>query len=244
VAHALLPLKNLDRAKSRLSGLLRPTERRALAQAMAEDVLAALVGHPGIDDVTLVSDDPVARLLAAGYGVNWLSERTLGRRGLNPVVTAGVERLRAAGARRMLVLHGDLPMLTAEDVSVAIARQRAAGGLLIGTDLAGTGTNLLAFDATCVPLFAFGPDSCRRHRDWAVARGLAVEELTRPGIGADIDSADDLARLVHAVGLPRAGRTAELLKTLPLARIQAALASMDDVPKPTAPRTSRSIPDK
>ena len=42
MAQALVPLKDLVQAKSRLSGLLRPSERRALAQAMAEDVLAVL----------------------------------------------------------------------------------------------------------------------------------------------------------------------------------------------------------
>ena len=42
MAQALVPLKDLVEAKSRLSGLLRPSERRALAQAMAEDVEAAL----------------------------------------------------------------------------------------------------------------------------------------------------------------------------------------------------------
>ena len=40
MAQALLPLKDLVQAKTRLGGLLRPSERRALAQAMAEDVLA------------------------------------------------------------------------------------------------------------------------------------------------------------------------------------------------------------
>ncbi len=39
---ALLPLKDLVQAKTRLGGVLASHERRALAQAMAEDVLAAL----------------------------------------------------------------------------------------------------------------------------------------------------------------------------------------------------------
>ena len=42
---ALVPLKDLVEAKSRLSGLLRPTERRSLAQAMVEDVLSV----PAVD---------------------------------------------------------------------------------------------------------------------------------------------------------------------------------------------------
>ena len=50
---AVVPVKDLDGAKQRLAGLLPPTQRRALAAAMLEDVLAALVAgagprrHPG-----------------------------------------------------------------------------------------------------------------------------------------------------------------------------------------------------
>jgi 2-phospho-L-lactate guanylyltransferase len=227
LVHALLPLKDLDQAKSRLSGLLRPGERRALALAMVEDVLEVLASHPGVTVVTLVSDDPFARLLASEWGAHWLVERTLGRSGLNRVIAAGVEHLQAAGAGRMMVLHGDLPLLTAEDISAALAGQADQGGLLIGPDLAGTGTNLLVFDPTCTPLFAFGPDSCQRHRDWAVSRGIAVSELHRTGIGADVDGVADFARLMTGSGLPPGRRTGELVRTLPLERILAALASLD-----------------
>ena len=70
MAHALVPLKDLVTAKTRLSGLLRPAERRALAQAMVEDVLTTLVEHRQIERVTLVSDDPGAGLLACKYDID------------------------------------------------------------------------------------------------------------------------------------------------------------------------------
>ena len=42
MAQALVPLKDLVLAKTRLSGVLTSVERRALAQAMVEDVLDVL----------------------------------------------------------------------------------------------------------------------------------------------------------------------------------------------------------
>ena len=45
---ALLPLKDLLLAKSRLAGLLHPSERCALTQAMAEDVLGVLASHAAV----------------------------------------------------------------------------------------------------------------------------------------------------------------------------------------------------
>ena len=41
---AAVPLKSLDRAKSRLASLLAPSDRSALALALAESVIAALGG--------------------------------------------------------------------------------------------------------------------------------------------------------------------------------------------------------
>jgi len=111
MAQALVPLKDLVDAKTRLSGLLRPAHRRALAQAMVEDVLTTLVAHPLIDQVTLVSDDPGADLLACKYQIDYLDERSLGVRGLNPVLTAACESLLAASEDTLVVLHGDTPAL-------------------------------------------------------------------------------------------------------------------------------------
>ena len=91
MAQALIPLKDLVAAKTRLSGLLTSSERRSLAQAMVEDVLACLQAHPGIEGVTVVSDDPSAPHLAAGHGASYLDERSLDCQGLNPVLTAALE---------------------------------------------------------------------------------------------------------------------------------------------------------
>ena len=74
VAQVLIPLKDLVRAKTRLAGLLAPSERRALAQAMVEDVLALLAAHPDIESINLLSDDPSAHLLVAQYGARHLPE--------------------------------------------------------------------------------------------------------------------------------------------------------------------------
>ncbi len=163
MAQALVPLKDLVQAKSRLAGLLRPSERRALAQAMAEDVLTVLSGHSGIAQITLVSDDPGAGLLAQKYGARCWSEKSLGACGLNALIQNASERLLADSEQPLLVLHGDLPLLTAEDISAVLSRQRKLQGLIIGCDRHGRGTNLLAFNAAHMPCFCFGPDSCAGH---------------------------------------------------------------------------------
>jgi 2-phospho-L-lactate guanylyltransferase len=227
VAQALVPLKDLVAAKSRLAGLLCPSERRALAQAMVEDVLAVLSAHTALDAVTLLSDDPAADLLAHSYGVRRCSEGELGCRGLNAVVARASARLLAGAGGPLLVLHGDLPLLTAADVSAALQLQRVTGGLVIGCDRHGTGTNLLAFDAGSAVPFCFGPDSCVGHQAAARAAAIPVAVLQRRGIALDVDQARDLAALLDGPALPAAGRTAALLCGAGIgARLDLALATL------------------
>lgn len=227
MAQALVPLKDLVQAKTRLGGLLRTSERRALAQAMVEDVLAALCSHPLIERITLVSDDPGAHLLANRYGSVCWTEQELGCKGLNPVIAAATARLLRLGPEPLLVLHGDLPLITVEDVDAVLSKQAQIKGLVIACDRAGTGTNLLALDRQCVPEFAFGVDSCHRHEAAARRQGFPVAVLRREGLAMDVDEPADMAALLEALNENSQSRTAKLLYDGGLAeRISAALGSL------------------
>ena len=229
MARALVPLKDLVQAKTRLAGLLRPSERRALAQAMVEDVLTVLTDHPEITQVTLVSDDPGAKLLASNYGVDCWSEHSLGVRGLNALIERASARLLAVVDEPLLVLHGDLPLLTGESITRALACQRALNGLVVGCDRHGTGTNLLAFQRISVPQFCFGVDSCARHLASARSSGVPAQVLQDSGIALDVDEPDDLAAFMSSPDTEDSGHTSALLRATGLgARIQLALATLFD----------------
>jgi len=193
--HVLVPLKPLGEAKSRLAGLLDAGERRALAAAMAEDVLAVLAAHPSLATVTLITDDPAALQLAEQYNLRVLTERDLAAQGLNDVISCGLARLNLHCSDRVLVLHGDLPCLHGADIEAALGLLETTDTLVIGSDEAGVGTNLLAFSAGRAPTFEFGPDSCARHRAQAPSRASV---LYRPGIALDVDEPLDLLALVRA----------------------------------------------
>jgi 2-phospho-L-lactate guanylyltransferase len=227
MAQALVPLKDLVQAKSRLAGLLRPSERRALAQAMVEDVLSVLSRHSDIEQITLVSDDPGAGLLAQKYGAQCWSEKSLGARGLNALVQGASERLLAGGGEPLIVLHGDLPLLTEEDLSAVLASQRTLRGLIIGADRQRRGTNLLAFNAVCMPRFCFGIDSCAGHLASAHSAGVPVRILHRLGISVDVDEAPDLKCVMDRLHSNATSNTAQLLYNTELAaRVTLALATL------------------
>lgn len=216
MAQALLALKDLSQAKTRLAGLLGSSERRALALAMAEDVIAVLAAHRDITQITLVSDDPSAELLALQYGAQCWSESALACRGLNPLMQRASERLLASADDILLVLHADLPLLSIADVSAALERQRESGGLLVGCDRQGAGTNLLAFDRTSIPRFCFGTDSCAGYIESARSAGVAVQMLQRSGIAADVDEAVDLDYVMAQLHAYPERKTAALLHRMEL----------------------------
>jgi 2-phospho-L-lactate guanylyltransferase len=111
----------------------------------------------------------------------------------------------------VLVLHGDLPLLETGDITAVLALQRRSGGLVIGCDRAGTGTNLLAFDEGGAVPFHFGPDSCALHLAAARAAGVKARVLQRAGIALDIDGPADMLALLAAVEGRATGETASLL---------------------------------
>lgn len=227
MVQALVPLKDLVQAKTRLAGLLTPSERRALAQAMLEDVLAVLAAHPEVAGITLLSDDPGAYLLAAQFGAAHWAESELGCRGLNAVVASASARLLAQRGQPVLLVHADLPRLSGADISAVLAAKRDGVGLVVGSDRHGSGTNILCFDAAGVPEFCFGADSCARHLEAARRQGIPARVLQRSGIGLDVDEPGDLALLLQQPDLPATGHTAALVRGGGLgARVRLALDSL------------------
>ncbi len=224
---ALLPLKDLVQAKTRLGGVLASHERRALAQAMAEDVLAALTAAQNLAGVLLISDDPGADMLASKYGVHWLPESALGVSGLNAVVASGCEHLREQGAEKVMVVHSDLPLLDADSVD-RLLRTFTAGALdlLLVPDRLRDGTNILLTESGRLPAFHYGQGSFAAHRAAAAARDLAVDELFLERAALDIDQPADLIDAWLRLRGDSATHTGAFLDRSEIARRLAALSEL------------------
>lgn len=190
---AIVPLKSFRHAKSRLSGRLSPCERVTLAEAMATDVLDALRHVAGITRPVVITEDAEVAAFAQSNGADVVTEP--GRNGYNAAVACAANAIATAGADGMLVLPGDLPALSADDIEALIAAHGDGPGLTLCPDRSKTGTNALVISPPNAISFAFGPDSFRLHRITGQAAGLAVRTFERPGIAFDVDSHDDFADL-------------------------------------------------
>jgi 2-phospho-L-lactate/phosphoenolpyruvate guanylyltransferase len=185
----IVPHRGLAAAKSRLATVLDPSHREALARQLLEHVLDVLreVG----EGTEVISPDPELRPIVEALGARLSVQRGLG-------LNAGLDQARASaltdGVQTLAVLHGDLPNLTADDVTALIAAVPATGGVAIAPDAAGTGTNALAMRPPDAIGFAFGRDSFERHRSAARRGGYDPAVVRRPGLAFDLDTPEDLAR--------------------------------------------------
>lgn len=199
---AAVPVKGLADAKTRLSPVLSPDERRRLFVLMLEDVLSALTAARGLDGILAVTGDPAAAELARRHGARVLAET--GGRGQSAAVGAAAAVLCAAGATAMLALPADVPLVTAAEIETLLAAHDAAPAVTIAPAADRRGSNGLLCSPPDIIPFHFGDDSFVPHR--AAARRLGIEPavLTLPGFGLDIDRPADLLDLLAQSATTRA----------------------------------------
>jgi 2-phospho-L-lactate/phosphoenolpyruvate guanylyltransferase len=193
---AVLPVKSFGRAKQRLAGAVAAPARRDLAAAMVADVLDALRAVRAVDDLLVVTAEPVAARAARAVAAHVIhdpleaGQSAAARRG----IAAAVDR----GATRALLVPGDCPALDPLEVE-DLLRDPGREAMTIVADRHGTGTNALVLSPPDLVTPAFGPDSFARHTARAAAAGACVRVAELPSLALDVDTADDLRALESAL---------------------------------------------
>lgn len=200
----VVPIKRLDRAKSRLRGAA--SDHDELVLALLLDTVTAASRTPGVRRVLVVCEDeraPAALDRTDLPGVDCVDER--GLPGLNAALDFGAGVLRKHSRRGVVAaLQADLPALRSAELAVALAE--AGGRRAFCADHAGTGTTLL-LSAPGGPLEPrFGAGSAAAH----AAGGAVPIVASLPSLRCDVDTPADLAT-AGVLGL--GAHTARLLAT-------------------------------
>jgi len=192
---AVVPVKQFDGAKQRLSSALSPDERRLLAMTMLEDVLNAVSAVKTLAGTLVVTVDPAATSLATRYGARVVTEGA--RDGHTGAVTAAARLLVREGQTGMMTMPGDIPRLSSEEIAATLAAHRPAPAFTIVPAHDDLGSNaIVCSPPDAVPL-RFGKDSFYPHLDAARARGIEPLIVRHPGIGMDIDNPVDLVAFLR-----------------------------------------------
>jgi 2-phospho-L-lactate guanylyltransferase len=198
---ALVPIRGLESAKSRLGGALDAEERLALVSELLRRTLVATRDAPSVTGTVVVTMDPEAAAIASEHGAVGLVERAPG---LDAAIRAARSVAAARGATAVVILPADLPAITSRalETLLATARRELAGasaptgeppaGLVaLVPDRHGRGTNALLVSPPDGIEPAFGEGSRARHAAAARAAGARYLELAG-ALTLDIDEPDDL----------------------------------------------------
>jgi 2-phospho-L-lactate guanylyltransferase len=174
---ALVPLKKLARAKSRLAGALPPHLRRRLVLHMANHVIGVL--RETVDQIFMLTEEMISEFA----DLTQLSDTGAG---LNPSLARAAQILPHAPGDVLIVIFPDLPLLTPPDVGALM--RAGAGGVAVAADYTGDGTNALALGAPETFQFCFGPRSRYLHE----AQAMRATVVHRDGLAFDVDDASQL----------------------------------------------------
>jgi 2-phospho-L-lactate guanylyltransferase len=198
---AVVPIRGLRTAKTRLSPDLDPAERLALVTEMLRRTLVATRDAASIEGTVVVTLDPAVAGIATAHRAVGLVDILPG---LNEAILAARSLAVSRDASAVLVLPADLPRVTAERLDALVAEARAAastaragpetvsrGLVVVVPDRHGEGTNaLLVAPATLIEP-DFGAGSREAHRAAAAEAGATYLEIDGP-LMLDVDTPADL----------------------------------------------------
>ena len=186
---AIIPVKPLKNAKSRLSPVLLPDQRFELAQAMFRHVLSVTTMIQSVTGVLVISRDTKALAIAREMGAKTLQEGAMSN--LNPALLRATVVVGSWRADAVLVLPADLPFISADDIRGMI-RMAVDRSIVIATDSGRDGTNALLVRPPGALTYEYGPGSFERHIRNAEEVGLRVFNYESDRMALDIDVPHDL----------------------------------------------------
>jgi 2-phospho-L-lactate guanylyltransferase len=206
---AIIPVANLEGAKTRLGETLDAEERHDLVHGLLARTVVTALAVDRIADVLVVSPDREVLTRAAELGARTLRQRS---RGLNAGIRDGRDDATAGGADTILVLPIDLPFISEAAIEAILAAlpddaataeppgtgdrptagDRPTPTVVLVTDRHGTGTNALALAPPDVIETAFGPGSRAAHSGRAEAAGARYVEIAESPLTVDLDTPEDL----------------------------------------------------
>jgi 2-phospho-L-lactate guanylyltransferase len=196
--------------------VLSAEEREILMRRMVTGVIQAAFCSEAVTNVIVVSPDDEVLDLTDGLPRVTAVYQPPDQPGLLAGLDLGRAQADRMCATGLLVLFGDLPMLTGSDVRHLVRR---AVPVVLAPDRHGTGTNALLLRLSAIPggerfEFQFGEGSYSRHVAEAHRLGLDVATSISAGTAFDLDTPADLAELLDDPRWSETDVAREVLETL------------------------------
>jgi 2-phospho-L-lactate/phosphoenolpyruvate guanylyltransferase len=191
--YAVIPVKALTNSKRRLSQVLSLQERKQLTLAMLKDVLSA-AKKSKVDKTLVIGNDLELQDVASEFGASYLTQKSSG---LNSAIKEATSWCVQSGAKAVLILPADIPLLSPLDVNRMIELKENSGekSMVLSPSYNGGTNALLLYPPDGIPA-CFGAGSFRKHVEQANQKNLRQKYYCSLGVIMDIDSAPDLHKLL------------------------------------------------
>jgi 2-phospho-L-lactate guanylyltransferase len=196
---AIVPVKPLRRGKSRLAGLLSEEQRTLLNRYLLEHTLTVLNEISGIEHTLVVSRDPAALALTRSLGGRTVMED--GAPQFNTALKRATIVAQAQGARAVLILPADLPLVEPSDLEDLLSQGMTPSVVVISPDRRLDGTNGLFINPAGLIEYGYGPGSFQRHCQGCKDAGAKLVVVSSERIGLDLDLPEDLEMVGGLKGL-------------------------------------------
>lgn len=187
---AIVPVKDMSRAKERLSPVLSQSDRTKLANIMLEDVLTAVKGSKLLTKLFVVTSDVLAIDLASRLDIEVITEAK--QKSESSSIDYSSNVCKNLGAGSVLVIPGDVPLIRPEDVDYILEREKPRPSAILVPARDGLGTNAILRRPPDAFPSRFGYDSFNKHIEEAKKRGIEFDIYNLPRIALDIDEPKDL----------------------------------------------------
>jgi 2-phospho-L-lactate/phosphoenolpyruvate guanylyltransferase len=186
--NALIPVKSLTTAKSRLAPSLTQPQREKLVLDMFHHVLCVLLDTELFEKVSVVSSDKQVLEKAYLWGAQALAEEYHGH---NQALHAAALKEISEGVSLLLTISADLPLLTTQEIR-CFFKQSLQHDVVLAPSRDGTGTNAIIVHPPLVVPYVFGPGSLHNYVEAAKQKHLSYSMYRSIGLALDIDTIEDL----------------------------------------------------
>ena len=191
---AIVPVKNFDTSKSRLSPLLNSTQRIAISQVMMKHTLSILSKITFISPIIVVSCDDRVRKIADTFGMDFMYERETG---VNAAVRTADLFCLEKDIQSNMVIPIDLCMLNPDDIKLIYNHSmNFPKSIALCPSFRRDGTNFLF--RTPLPLFetSYENNSFYNHLSSAMRSSAHLTIINSDRLERDIDTIQDLIDVI------------------------------------------------
>jgi 2-phospho-L-lactate/phosphoenolpyruvate guanylyltransferase len=186
--NALIPVKSLLSAKSRLSSSFTQYQRERLVLDMLHRVIRVLLDSELFEKVSVVSSDKQVLEKAYLWGAQAVVEEYHGH---NQALHAAALRELSQGVTTLLTISADLPLLTTQEIR-CFYEQSLQHDVVLAPSRDQTGTNAIMVHPPLAVPYVFGPGSLQSFVEVAMQNHLSYSKFYSIGLALDIDTIDDL----------------------------------------------------